>query len=108
MTDKTVCFVSSRLGVADGASIAAAGWMAAFERPGFRVCSVAGDGTADRILPGLALRAPSPPALVEVDAALDAADIVVVENLCSLPLKIEAARLLAKCLQRSPNEGQLF
>ena len=98
MTDKTVCFVASRLGVADGVSPVAAAWMAAFQRLGFRVRSVAGEGTADRVLPGLALHAPSPPTPVEVDAALEDADVVVVENLCSLPLNLAAARVVATCL----------
>jgi hypothetical protein len=68
--------------------------------------TVAGTGTADRLLPGLSMGAgvvddsPPPPldrpALV---AALADADLVVVENLCSLPLNPVAAGAVAGVLR---------
>jgi glycosyltransferase involved in cell wall biosynthesis len=91
--------VSLRFGEPDGVSVAAAGWMTAFERLGFRVQTVAGSGTADRIVPGLALDAPEPPSLAELEAALGGADLVVVENLCSLPMNPGAALALAGYLR---------
>ncbi len=99
MTQPTVCFVSSRLGEADGVSVAAAAWEAAFARLGFRVCTVAGLGTADRLVPGLALDAPQPPAPAELEAALEGIDLIVVENICSLPLNRGAAEVVARCLR---------
>ena len=55
-------------------------------RPRWNVCTVAGAGPVDALLPGLAMDAPEPPTRSEVDAALAGADLVIVENLCSLPL----------------------
>lgn len=115
----TICMVSLRFGEPDGVSVAAACWMTALERLGFAVRTVAGSGTADRIVPGLALEAPEPPSLVELEAALGGADLVVVENLCSLPMNPGAALALAAYLrgrrailhhhdfpwQRGPAEG---
>jgi glycosyltransferase involved in cell wall biosynthesis len=98
MTQPTVCIVSSRLGAPDGVSVSAAAWEAAFARLGFRVVTVAGQGTADRLVPGLALDAPQPPAPAELEAALQGMDLIVVENICSLPLNLGAAEVVARCL----------
>lgn len=98
MSVPTVCFVSARLGEPDGVSVAAAAWMLAFERLGFLVRTVAGDGEADCLVPGLALDATIPPAAADLDSAFKDADLVVVENLCSLPLNLPAARVVAGCL----------
>jgi mannosylglucosylglycerate synthase len=98
MNGPIVCFVSARLGEADGV-FAAAAWEAAFRRLGFRVRTVAGAGVADRLVPGLALDAPVPPALGELEAALEGTHLVVVENLCSLPLNRGAAEVTARCLK---------
>ncbi len=111
--------VSLRFGEPDGVSVAAACWMDAFEQLGFKVRTVAGSGTADRIVPGLAMDATMPPAMTDLEAALAGADLVVVENLCSLPMNPGAALALADCLhgrrallhhhdfpwQRGPAEG---
>ena len=56
----TICMVSLRFGEPDGVSVAAACWMDAFEQLGFKVRTVAGSGTADRIVPGLAMDATMP------------------------------------------------
>lgn len=98
MSKPIVCFVSSRLGEADGVSVAAAAWEAAFRRLGFAVRTVAGTGVADRLVPGLALGAAVPPAPGELDAAIEGADLVVVENICSLPLNRGAAEVVARRL----------
>jgi glycosyltransferase involved in cell wall biosynthesis len=98
MSAPTVCFVSARLGEPDGVSVAAAAWMLAFEHLGFEVRTVAGEGLADCLVPGLALDAVIPPPASDLDAALKGAGLVVVENLCSLPLNLAAARVVAACL----------
>jgi hypothetical protein len=98
-TRPTVSFVSWRLGAPDGVSIAANAWQAAFERLGFRIRTVAGAGTVDRLVPGLALDAPAPPRPTELKAALADADLVVVENICSLPLNRGSAEAVASCLK---------
>src|SRR5262245_51454533 len=99
MSAPTVCFVSSRLGEPDGVSVAAAAWMLAFERLGFLVRTVAGEGEADCTVPGLALHAAIPPPPADLDRAFKDAALVVVENLCSLPLNLPAARVVASCLR---------
>jgi hypothetical protein len=73
--------------------------MRAFERLGFRVRTVAGEGEADHLLPGLALGAEAPPPAQDLQHAIDGADMVVVENICSLPLNRGAAEVIASCLR---------
>lgn len=73
-------------------------WQRIFERWGWTVTTVAGEGHVDHLLPGLALGAQEPPSIDEVAAALDGADLVVVENLCTIPLNLPAARVVAGVL----------
>jgi glycosyltransferase involved in cell wall biosynthesis len=99
MSASTVCFVSPRLGEPDGVSVAAAAWMAAFERLGFLVRTVAGEGDADCLLPGLALDAEAPLPPADLAAAIGPSGVVVVENILSLPLNRAAARLVKRYLR---------
>jgi mannosylglucosylglycerate synthase len=94
--------VSFRLGAADGVSVEAAKWVAALQRLGWTVRTVAGAGHADLILPGLDLDAGRPPRAGDLTRALDGADVVVVENLLSLPRNLAAARVLARVLAGRP------
>jgi glycosyltransferase involved in cell wall biosynthesis len=98
----TAALVSFRLGGSDGVAVEATKWAAALESLGYAVYSVAGEGPVDRLLPGLAIGADAPPTSGEVADALDAADLVVVENLCSLPLNPAAADLVARALAGRP------
>ena len=66
---------------------------------GFDVTTLAGAGTADTIVPGLAMDAPHPPTHSQVSRCLDGADLVLVENLCSLPLNPAASAVLADVLR---------
>lgn len=91
--------VSFRLGGPDGVSVEAAKWCWALERMGFAVRTVAGAGRADVVLPGLAIGAVAPPPTEDVVAAFAGADLVVVENLCSLPLNPPAAAVVAATLR---------
>lgn len=93
-----VAFVSFRLGGTDGVSIEAEKWAWAFEQLGWAVTTVAGEGAAARVLSGLAMNATEPPSQSEVEDALADADLVVVENLCSLPLNPRATRVVADAL----------
>jgi mannosylglucosylglycerate synthase len=91
-----VAIVSFRLGGADGVSVVAEHWGEAFRRLGLAVRTVAGSGRADRLLPDLAMDATPGPGLPgRLAEALDGADLVVVENLCSLPRNPAAAGALA-------------
>jgi glycosyltransferase involved in cell wall biosynthesis len=92
----TASIVSFRLGGGDGVAIEAAKWAAALGLLGWEVRRVAGAGHGlDTELPGLAMDAPEPPTHAELTDALAPADLVVVENLCSLPLNPAAARAVA-------------
>jgi glycosyltransferase involved in cell wall biosynthesis len=92
--------VSYRLGGDDGVSVEARKWGWALGELGFEVRRVAGEiedagHDDDVVLPGLAIGAPGPPDRRELRDALDGADLVVVENLCSLPLEPRAAEVTA-------------
>ena len=93
-----VAQVSFRLGGVDGVSIEAAKWKAALESLGHDVVTIAGEGSVDRLLPGLAIGASEPPALAALFGALADVDLVVVENLLSLPLNPEARLVCATAL----------
>ena len=90
------------MGGPDGVSIEAAKWAGALAQLGLTVTTIAGEGIADLILPGLAAGAPSPPTLEAVDDALTTADLVVVENVLSLPLNAGAAAVVTATLRRRP------
>ena len=94
--------VSFRLGAADGVSVEAAKWSSALRRLGWTVHTVAGAGVADRLVPGLDLDARQPPGEAELAGALAGADVVVVENLLSLPRNPAAADVLARLLRGRP------
>jgi len=82
--------------------VVTATWARVLSGLGWSVRSVAGDGPVDHLIPGLVAGAADPPAPAEVDAALAPADLVVVENLCTIPLNLPAARVVAGCLRGRP------
>jgi glycosyltransferase involved in cell wall biosynthesis len=94
--------LSFRLGGPDGVSVEAAKWADRLAALGFDVVSVAGEGRADRRVAGLAIEAASQPSDSELAGALADADLVVVENVCSLPLNPGAAEALARVLRGRP------
>jgi mannosylglucosylglycerate synthase len=94
--------VSFRLGGRDGVSVEAAKWSAALEQLGFTVRTVAGEGPVDRVVPGLAIAAVQPPGRDEVERSIEGADLVIVENLCSLPLNRAAGDLVAEACAGRP------
>jgi glycosyltransferase involved in cell wall biosynthesis len=104
----TCAFVSFRLGGTDGVSVVAATWIDAVRSLGFDVVTVAGEGPVDRTVADLAigtvpdglagLEGPDAPSAEErgalrdeVAAALDDADLVVVENLATIPMNLPAS-----------------
>jgi glycosyltransferase involved in cell wall biosynthesis len=99
-------FLSFRLGGADGVSIEARKWEWALSQLGFATRRVAGemvDGLRpdDTWLAFLAID-PLPGTYVEPDAlaaSIAGADLVVVENLCSLPLNLVASTTTAEVLE---------
>lgn len=100
--------LSFRLGGADGVSVEASKWQWALEQLGCKVRTVAGNGPVDVTVPGLDAGSwltgtrdlPLDRALLA--AALDDADLVVVENLCSLPLNPAATEAASELLRGRP------
>src|SRR5262245_9200946 len=97
--DPEVVQLPFRRGGTDGVAVEARKWEWALQKLGFRVRRVAGEFD-DRIrrddtrLPFLAID-PADDSVPEHDrlqAALEGADFVVVENLCSLPLNPDASK----------------
>lgn len=94
--------MSFRLGGTDGVSVEAAKWAWGLRELGFTVRTVAGEGEAlDVRIPGLA-RAASALQPREVEDAIGDVDLVVVENLLSLPLNPVAAGIVSSVLRGRP------
>jgi glycosyltransferase involved in cell wall biosynthesis len=99
----TIAIVSFRLGGADGVSVVAESWATVLRQLGWRVVTVAGEGTCDVVVPGLAIdAAPDPGLAAELSAGLGAADLVLVENLLTIPLNLPASRGVASVLRGRP------
>jgi len=90
--------VSFRLGGTDGVAIESAKWISALTALGHGVRTVAGEGVADVLLPSLAINATTPTSVYELDQALGEANLVIVENLVSLPLNVDARNALYQVL----------
>ena len=94
--------VSFRLGGGDGVAVEAAKWASALGLLGWEVRTVAGEGAVDALLPGLAMDARrAAHRAADVRDALAAADLVIVENLCSLPLNPRGRRCGRRALRRA-------
>jgi glycosyltransferase involved in cell wall biosynthesis len=98
----TAAILSFRLGGSDGVAIEAAKWQGALATLGIATTTVAGGGPVDVTVPGLAIDADEGPTTAEVADALSGADLVVVENLCSLPLNPAARDVVAAVLAGRP------
>jgi len=83
----------------DGVSIEAGKWMNAVHSLGHSSYSVAGEGPVDVLVPGLAIDASVDPDVDELRRAFDDADLVVVENLASLPLNLDARDAIYEVLK---------
>jgi len=100
--------LSYRLGGTDGVSVETAKWERALGVLGFSTRRIAGEicGSPrpdDVVLPGLAIDALGGAAAADqLAAALDGADLVVVENICSLPLNAQASFAVSETLARHP------
>lgn len=98
----TCVIVSFRLGLSDGVSVVALRWAEILRNLGFEIVTVAGEGPVDRTVPGLEIGATRPPDRADVEAAFADADLVVVENLCSIPMNLPASRVVADVLEGRP------
>jgi glycosyltransferase involved in cell wall biosynthesis len=93
-----IAVVSFRLGGTDGVSIEAAKWVMALEQLGHEVTLVAGEGHVDHLIEGLRISAEHSPSRSELQSALNGIDLVIVENLVSLPLNLAARDALYEVL----------
>ncbi len=100
---RTRCAILSfRLGTADGVSVVAATWQHALTEMGFDVVTVAGEGPVDRRVAGLAIDDTVAPTRRDLDDALADVALVVVENLLTIPLRLDASRVVADVLRGRP------
>lgn len=103
-------FLSFRFGLTDGVSVVARTWMDAFEQFGFDVITVTGASGAHREVPGLGLPDADGPVHVDdiealvksLEDALTDVDLVVVENLLTIPMNLPASRAVARVLAGRP------
>ena len=102
MPSATAAFVSFRLGGADGVSVVTDTWRSALSDLGFRTVTVAGAGPVDHVVPGLRLDAPGAPSRAELERTLATIDLVVVENLLTIPLNLPASRVVTDVLRGRP------
>jgi len=94
-----IVIVSFRLGGTDGVAIESAKWTGALATLGHSVRTVAGEGIADVQIPGLAINATTSTSIQALETALADADLVIVENLASLPLNLDARDVLYHVLE---------
>jgi glycosyltransferase involved in cell wall biosynthesis len=94
-----IVVVSFRLGGTDGVSIESAKWISALTTLGHRIHTVAGEGAADEVLPSLAINSTTSTSVQVLSDALHDADLVIVENLASLPLNLDARDVLYHVLE---------
>ncbi|HUZ43085.1 MAG TPA: glycosyltransferase [Acidimicrobiales bacterium] len=99
---RRVAMVSYRLGGLDGVSVEADKWRWALEQLGLEVTTVAGAGTADVLVSNLGAWDGGFPDTEALEAALAGADLVVAENICSLPLNPAASEAVAAAMQDRP------
>jgi mannosylglucosylglycerate synthase len=98
----TAALVSFRLGLTDGVSVVAESWRRALTELGFTVTTVAGAGHADHLVTGLGFGTPDAPSAGELEAAIDGADVVIAENILSIPMNLAASRVVAAALRGRP------
>lgn len=98
----TAAFLSFRYSETDGVSVVTRTWIDVFRDLGFATFTVAGEPPADRVVEGLGIRSPVVPERGAVADALADADLVVVENLATIPLNVAAARVVGDVLAGRP------
>ena len=110
---RAAVLLSYRLGDTDGVSMETDKWERALHTLGFTTRRVAGELTGDTrsddvVLPWLTSGSSDRPAPSELATALAGVDLVLVENLCSLPLNPDAARAAASVLTALPDLRVVF
>lgn len=83
-------------------SVEAAKWSGVLRELGFDVVTIAGDGPVDHVVKGLGIDDAIAPSATDVRAALGDADLVIAENVCSLPLNLRATEVVSSALAGRP------
>lgn len=83
-------------------SVEAAKWATVLRELGFDVVTVAGAGPVDRTVDGLAMDDTTSPSATDVQTALGGVDLVVAENICSLPMNMAATLTVTDVLAGRP------
>ena len=100
-----IAIVSFRLGLNDGVSIESRKWTDALHKLGHSTYNVAGEGNVDRLVPALAINSGVDPDIDELERIFHDADLVIVENLASLPLNLDARDAIYEVLK---NRAAIF
>lgn len=87
----------------DGVSIVAGSWRRALRELGWNTVTIAGEGPVDRVLPWLAIGSSLEPDAEALERALDDVDVVIVENLLTIPMHLAASRVVADVLRGRPS-----
>jgi glycosyltransferase involved in cell wall biosynthesis len=102
-------FLSFRFGATDGVSVVARTWMDAMDAMGFDVVTVTGSPTRatpypSRVVEGIGLEPAADGGDLDAPlaASLDDVDIVVVENLLTIPINLPASAAAARVLAGRP------
>lgn len=99
----TATFLSFRFSATDGVSIVTRTWIDALRQLGFEVSTVTGDDwrwpdVEHRKVTGLGIDADDLVDLDELESSLGRSDLVVVENLLTIPMNLAASSAVAKVL----------
>ncbi len=94
-----IALVSYRLGGTDGVSIEAEKWCVALRGLGHQVETIAGGGSPDVLIPGMGMYDEPIDLEATLATALEGFDIVIIENVISLPLNEHLRETLYRILE---------
>ncbi len=92
-------FITFRSGLPDGVSVVTATWVRAFRDLGFDVWVIGGEGVVDRCIDWLTVEPGREPDRADVVAAVACADLVVVENVLTIPVNLPASLAVAAAVR---------
>lgn len=95
----TCGIISFRYSNHDGVTKVAEFWRQALDDLGFDTLMIAGDGKGDRLVPGISGIATEPVSSADIRDALSDCDIVIAENILSLPINLPACLAIMEILK---------